>query len=384
MTAVGPLPAVAAGDRSYAIAIMSLPGIGPVRARQLVGAAGCFEAAWSDFARSLVAAGIPTAYHPRLLAARAVTDPDECVARLKRHAIEAVFAGDESYPGGFAAMHDPPLVVYIRGELVEADRLACAIVGTRRASPYGRWVTTKIAAGLARAKVTVVSGLALGIDGAAHAAALAAGGRSLAVLAGGLDRIYPAEHEPLAARIECGGALLSEYFPGSPTLAGNFVARNRLIAALGLVTLVCEAGRRSGAMLTARFAADYGRDVLAVPGRVGDPGSSGVNELIRDGAGLVQSTQDVLAALGLASAGEGPGERASAGAQGEDTPMGSALAQTVLMALMRGPRREDQLLADCQAEPGRLRAELVLLELRGRIARWPGGLYSLREDRSAR
>jgi DNA processing protein len=383
MTTGGTPPSIAAGDRVFAIAVMSLPGIGPVRARKLLDAAGCFEAAWSDLANSLVAAGIPTAHHPRLLAARAATDPDQCAATLERHSIEAVFAGDESYPRGFAAMHDPPLVVYIRGELVETDHLACAIVGTRRASPYGRWITTKIAAGLARAKVTVVSGLALGIDAAAHAAALAAGGRSLAVLAGGLDRVYPIEHEPLAARIAQDGALLSEYFPGLPTLAGNFVARNRLIAALGLVTLVCEAGRRSGAMLTARFAADYGRDILAIPGRVGDPGSSGVNELIRDGAGLVQSTQDVLAALGLAAAGIGEDEFGAGVARGDAEIAGSPLARSVLAALRRGPQREDQLLAGCQAEPGGLRAELTLLELQGRIARWPGGLYCLREDRSA-
>ncbi len=378
-------------DRPYAMAVYALYGIGPARAAALRARAGSFRAAWHGEPELYDGLGLPRGLQDTIAGNRPASRPFEIVAALSEHGIHAVFAGDPGYPWGFAAMQDAPLVVYIRGELAEPERRACAVVGTRRVSPYGRWMTGKVAAGLARAGVTVVSGLALGADGAAHEAALAAGGRTIAVLAGGLDQIYPAEHAGLAARIESRGALISEYCPGTPTRAGNFVSRNRLIAGLSLATIVTEAGRRSGAMITAGFAADYGREVLAVPGRVGDPGSSGVHALIRDGAGLVESAQDVLAALPAGAAGpdrmpwpsvlqpaaDAAGqEAASFGASAK--PGGDGLAARLLGFLAGGPCSERDLINRTGHPPGEVRSELVQLELDGRVSRLPGGIFLAR------
>ncbi len=365
----GPIPAL---DRPYALAVCALPGIGPARARALRLRAGSFRDAWLGPPELFDGLGLPHRLREQAIGWRPPARPVEIIELLERFSVRAVFEGDPGYPWGFAAMHDAPLVVYIRGELAETDRLACAVVGTRRVSPYGRWITGKIAAGLARAGVTVVSGLAAGADGAAHEAALAAGGRTIAVLAGGLDRVYPVEHAGLARCVESRGALITEYCPGTPTRAGNFVSRNRLIAALGMATVVTEAGRRSGAMITAGFAADYGRDVLAVPGRVGDPGSSGVHALLRDGAGLVETAEDVLALLpALRTAGSGGATRPAGGPGPGREPRSSAL----LALLAAGPYSERQLIDRSGGSPGAVRAELVRLELAGRVARLPGGIF---------
>ncbi len=203
-----------------------------------------------------------------------------------------------SFPHWLGELPDAPALLYVQGELVPKDRLSVAVVGTRHATPYGITQANRFGYGLAKAGITVVSGLARGIDAAAHRGALDAGGRTVAVLGSGLDRIYPNEHAELANEASCSGAVISEYPPSCPPRSGQFPQRNRLIAGLTLGTLVVEAPDRSGALITARLASELNRDVFALPGPINSRASRGCNQLIRDGAILVQSIEELINELG--------------------------------------------------------------------------------------
>ncbi len=206
-----------------------------------------------------------------------------------------------AYPALLREIDGSPPVLYLKGQLSEADQFALAVVGTRNADTYGQQVTERLVTELVRGQVTVVSGLALGIDTIAHSAALEAGGRTLGVLACGLDVVYPARNANLAQRIAEGGqgVLISEYPLGVRPESGNFPARNRIISGLSQGVLVVEAGERSGALITAEFASKQGREVFAVPGNIFSSRSTGTNRLIGDGAHLVQDVKDILDALNL-------------------------------------------------------------------------------------
>jgi DNA processing protein len=213
------------------------------------------------------------------------------------HGIRIVCPQDPDYPELLRELTDPPAVLFLRGELKAEDRLAVAIVGTRHPTPYGLRQAERLAAGLAAAGFTIVSGLARGIDAAAHRGALQAGGRTLAVLASGLLRIYPPEHRQLADEIEKQGALLSEALPQQAPLGTSFPKRNRIISGLAWGTIVVEAGTKSGALITAHHAMEQGREVFAVPGRADDRTAQGCNRLIRDGATMVLTPEDVIETL---------------------------------------------------------------------------------------
>lgn len=397
--------AVPDADRLFAMATYALPGIGPARARHLQATFGCFAAAWHAGPEAYQHLGLSRAQVERMAGERQriepAIQPERIENLLERWSVRSVLYGEPGYPLGLAAIHDPPLVVYIRGKLAPPADVGCAIVGTRRASPYGRWMAGRIAAGVARSGWWVISGMARGIDAAAHEAAMAAGGLTVAVLAGGLDCPYPPEHRALADRI-CDGAgvLLSEYLPGVPTMAGNFRARNRLISGLSAGVVVIEAGRRSGAISTASFAVEQGREVMAVPGRAGDPGSAGVHALIRDGAMLVEAAGDVIPIIessSLLTAARVPGRVADGGrgAQpvagetcskvanpatvGDDAETRSLPGPLLLKLLSSGPASEAQLIAALGTYgAGAVRASLLLLELEGHIERHEGAVYSSR------
>lgn len=287
-------------DLGHWIALTRVTGIGPRRFDRLMQAFGSARAVWEASAADLVAAGLDRRTTEALLAARRRVDPAKEADNLQRIGATAVTKLDPRYPGRLAEIYDPPPVLYVRGELGPPDQPAVAIVGTRAATAYGRMAAEHIASGLGRAGVTVVSGLALGIDSAAHRGALEGGGRTVAVLASGLDRVYPAQNTRLAQQIAEHGALVSEFPLGIKPEATNFPRRNRLISGLASGTLVVEAGARSGALITAAFAAEQGRDVMAVPGSIFSPVSEGTNNLIRDGAVPVTRADDVLAELGAA------------------------------------------------------------------------------------
>lgn len=276
---------------------------------------------------------------------------------------------DARYPALLAAIPVPP-DLWVRGTLVPDDALAIAIVGTRRASPYGIAVAERLAFDLAARGITVVSGLARGIDAAAHRGALAAAGRTLAVLGNGVDVIYPPESRTLAEEIAARGALVSQFAPGTAPLAWHFPARNRTLAALALGVVVVEAPERSGALITASQAADLGREVFAVPGQITSPASQGSNALIQDGAKLIRSWQDVVQELPdeWRRAVRAPSPDAEVEAPAVDSDEGRVLA------LLRAdePQHIEMLITRTGSRPGRVAAALIALELNGRARQLDG------------
>lgn len=290
----------------------------------------------------------------------------------------ALSPADARYPSRLAEVPDAPATLHVRGALVDADALAVAIVGSRRATPYGLDVAETLAADLAARGVTIVSGLARGIDAAAHRGALRVGGRTLAVLGSGVDVIYPPENRRLAAEITERGALLSQFAPGTPPLPQNFPTRNQVIAALSLAVVVVEAAEKSGSLITARLAAELGREVLAVPGRITAPESRGANRLIQDGAHVAMGWEDVVGVLPerwkarvTATAGIGRVGDAAAAGRGavEGGPSGY---RSILELLGEDPIDIDHVIERSGLGAGRVSAALLELELEGRVRQIEG------------
>lgn len=281
----------------HSLALASVPGVGPVLARRLIRrfgtAAAVFRASEEEF---LEIEGVGPAGARALAAFDAFGGAEAEVAQVLAAGYGLLALEDPRYPEALRAVEDAPTVLYLAGEIAPADAAAVAVVGTRNASDYGREMTARFAAGLAEAGVTVVSGLARGIDTVAHEAALAAGGRTVAVLGAGLDRPYPPENKGLLRRIaeEGRGAAVTEFPLGTPPEARNFPRRNRVISGFALGVLVVEAAERSGSLITARTALEQGREVFAVPGPLTWEHSRGANRLIRAGAKLVERAEDVL------------------------------------------------------------------------------------------
>jgi len=275
------------------------------------------------------------------------------------------------YPAQLAGVPSAPETLYVRGRMLADDALAVAIVGARRATPYGLAVAEQLGGALGARGVTVVSGLARGIDSAAHRGALDAGGRTIAVLGSGVDVIYPPENRQLARRIAAAGALISQFAPGTRPLPYHFPERNRVIAGLVLAVVVVEAAEKSGALITAGFAAELGREVLAVPGRVSSPESRGAHRLIQDGAALVQDADDVIAALPAhwrACVKPAPGAREGTGA----AIAVSGDSGRVLAALGEDPVAIDDVIERSGMGSARATALLLELELSGRVRQLDG------------
>ena len=286
-------------ELKYFIGFSFIPGIGRVRLGQLENYFGSLEKAWEAPSAELKKAHLDdsviravTSWRPRL-------SLDEAMEQMKRHDVQALTWHDEKYPGRLKEIYDYPPILYVKGEILPEDEWCLAVVGTRLATAYGRQVTEEIATDLAHNKITVVSGLARGIDTIAHQAALEAGGRTIAVSACGLDIIYPTENANLAKQIIEHGALISEYPLGTKPKPEYFPRRNRILSGISLGVLVTEAGESSGALITADLALEQNRDVLAVPGSVLSPASYGTNRLIQQGAKLIQNCQDILEELNL-------------------------------------------------------------------------------------
>jgi DNA processing protein len=269
-------------------------------------------------------------------------------------------AGREGYPPLLSTIPDPPIVLWLAGRAHVLDLPSVALVGSRHASPNGLAIARMLARDLTRAGVVVVSGLAQGVDSAAHEGALEAGGPTIAVLGCGPDVVYPRQNRTLAARIRDVGCLLSEFPPGTPPLPRHFPLRNRIISGLSLAVVVIEAAERSGSLITARLALEQGRDVLAVPGGVVSGCHRGCHALIKDGAGLVESAEDVLAEIGWSPKQSGRAEPRHGIAA--VMPRGEPIAVDALALRIAKPVNE-------------LLAELSELELAGRVARMPGGVF---------
>jgi len=286
-------------ERQALVALSQVSHIGPVRLGRLRDHFGSLDLAWEAAAGDLRGVLDERACREVLLARERIS-PAEVMERIAKSGAEVITVLDDVYPRILREIPGPPPVLYVRGMLPLQDEPTVAIVGTRRATSYGREATTRVASELAAAGVTIVSGLAKGVDGFAHRAALESAGRTVAVMASGVDIIYPPEHRQLAERIVESGALVSDYPPGAKPDAPNFPARNRIISGLSLATIVIEAPSRSGALITVGFAADQGRDVYAVPGSILSAASEGSNRLLRQGAIPLTSAADLLEDLKLA------------------------------------------------------------------------------------
>ncbi len=282
-----------------AVRLSLVPGIGPRTYAQLVAAFGGPEQVLRAAPADLNALpGIGAKLARAVALATQEVDVDDELQRCSDFGIDILEVHSDGYPRRLKEIFDPPAVLFCQGPLLPQDDLAIAIVGTRHASPYGLLQAERFAKGLALAGMTIISGLARGIDAAAHRGALAAGGRTIAVLGSGILNLYPPDHRSLANEIVTHGAVLSEFPTLQPPKAGAFPRRNRLVSGLTLGVLVIEAAERSGALISARHAMEQGRDVFALPGRVDNRNSRGCHRLIRDGAKLVENIDDVLAELG--------------------------------------------------------------------------------------
>jgi DNA processing protein len=357
----------AEAERPYWIAISLVPGIGPVGFARLLHRFGSARAAWAVGSAMLedlprlpddAASGLG-----RLRRLGAVTAARTVLASLQRVGGRVITALDAGYPSALATVDPRPPVLYVAGDEAAFDAPAVAVVGTRRATSYGRSTAIEIADELARAGVTVVSGLAIGIDGEAHAAAVAAGGRSVAVLPSPLDRVYPPRHRELATRlVASGGALVSELAPGHSPGRPDFARRNRIIAGLASAVVVVEAPDRSGALLTAAAATEIGREVYAVPGPIDAIASRGCNRLIADHlAVIVTSPAGLLNGIGLRH-----GDRPVS-----VTSLSEAEA-LVLHALLKRPASIEELMAPTRLRPGSLASALTMLEARGLATSYGG------------
>ena len=290
--------------------------------------------------------------------------------------------GEPDYPAALAGIADAPPALWALGDITLFNRPAVGMVGARNASSLGLRMARRLGQGLSEGGFTVVSGLARGIDAAAHDAALMGEGRTIAVMAGGLDVIYPAENAALARRIAETGCRISEHPPGLEPQARHFPLRNRIVAGLSRAVVVVEAAAKSGSLITAKAALDYGREVMAVPGHPFDARASGCNGLIRDGALLVRGPADVAEALGTTTRPEPvlrlPPQPPLPGPQAPQRPLKDvALLHSMILArLGPSPLAEDQLVRDLNVTPAQIAPELLSLELDGRIARQPGGLLA--------
>ena len=286
-------------DLKYWIGFSFIPGIGRVRLGYLESYFGSLEAAWQAGAAELKKAHLDDTVIKAVTSWRPKLHLEEELEKMKREGVQALIWHDEKYPARLKEIYDYPPILYMKGEFLPEDEWCLAVVGTRLATAYGRQITEEIVTDLAHNNITIVSGLARGIDTIAHHAALEAGGRTIAVAACGLDTIYPAENTNLAKQIIEHGALVSEYPLGTKPKPEYFPRRNRILSGISLGVLVTEAGEGSGALITADQALEQNRDVLAVPGSVFSPASCGTNHLIQQGAKLVRNCQDILEELNL-------------------------------------------------------------------------------------
>lgn len=359
--------------KAYWVGFNLVKGIGAVRLRNLIQHFGDVETAWHASPQEMRAAGLGPKLIETMQQVRAGVSLELVWERVHSLGIQVLTWEDEAYPRRLKEIDQPPPVLYLRGNLLPEDEWAVAIVGTRGITAYGRQVTAEITSVLARRGVTVISGLARGVDAEAHKVALNAGGRTLAVLGSGVDQIYPPEHRQLANQIIASGALMSDYAPGTPPDGVNFPPRNRIISGLSMAVIVIEAGERSGALITAEFAADQGREVFAVPGNINAPKSVGCNRLIHQGARPLLTPEDVLESLDLASFQQ---QRVARAVLPKDE-----VEARLLSVLTREPMHVDDIRARVDMPIEKVSATLALMELKGMVRQLGGmNFVAIREE----
>jgi DNA processing protein len=353
-----------------------VPGVGPRTCRTLLERFGSARKVL-DAAESTLrdVPGVGPKLAEKVVRARREVEAEAELDLCRRSGVRVVVQGDDGYPPKLAEIPDPPSLLYVRGSVEPADQIAIALVGSRKCTPYGLRIAERLASSLARVGLTVVSGLARGIDAAAHRGALAAGGRTIAVLANGLGEVYPPEHEGLAREVADSGALISESPMGQSPLAGLFPQRNRIISGLSLGVVVVEATPRSGSLSTAKHATDQNREVFAVPGPVDSLPSRGCHHLIRDGARLVETVDDILEELGplvreVRARPEEPAIRHPAELSLSDQE------RTLLGRLDDRGVSVDELIVGSGLTASQVMATLSVLEMRRLVRRLPGPRFA--------
>lgn len=357
-------------EKLYWLAFSAFKGIGSKKFALLRNYFGSAEKAWQADEKKLRAIGLGPKLTKSLLKFRHSFNPSSYFLRVCEKGIECYFLDDDRYPESLKKTDNPPFVLYVKGAIKSKDQWSIAIVGTRKMTIYGRQITENLTIELVKAKMTIVSGLARGIDTATHRAALKANGRTIGVLACGLDIVYPPENFSLVKEIINGrGAVVSEFPLGMRPFPGSFPARNRIISGLSLGTVVVECPKRSGALITARHAAEQGREVFAVPGPVTSPNSAGPSHLIKMGAKLVYDTNDVLDELKL----EGKAKDSS-------TVLLENPEQELILSLIKDKaKRIDELVRESGFDLGKVASIMSLMEIKGKVENLGNMVYGVKK-----
>lgn len=362
-------------QKAYWVGFNHIKGIGSVRLKSLVDFFSDLSVAWQAPAEALQAAGLPPKIIQNLQRFRKQVDLELLYQSILDKGIQIITLLDESYPRRLKEIEQPPPVLYMGGQLIDEDDWTVAVVGTRRMTAYGRQATAELSNFLGHNGITLVSGLARGVDGLAHKTILDSGGRTIAVLGSGVDRIYPPENRQLAARIIENGAIISDYAPGTPPEGINFPPRNRIISGLSLATIVVEAGETSGALITASFAAEQGREVFAIPGNIYSLQSKGTNRLIQQGAIPLLSMEDILETLNL--------EKIHVQRHVRKLIPADDMEKRLLTVLNFEPKHIDEISEELEIPVEKVSASLALMELKGMVQQLGGMNYiQVRESNS--
>ncbi|HYE84035.1 MAG TPA: DNA-processing protein DprA [Clostridia bacterium] len=359
-------------DKKYWIWLSSLPGVGSKSCLNLIRHFGSAENVYQCSCSELLETGIINAQTAKTVSLhRNLENANDYLRTVKENGIKVYTILDNEYPDNLKNIYDPPPVLYVKGELKESDSLAVGIVGSRKASDYGLRMAKRIAARLAELEITIVSGMALGIDSAAHRGAVSVNGRTIAVFACGLKHVYPMTNYQLSQEIQKCGALISEYPFDREAFPQQFPARNRIISGMSLGVIVVEAGEKSGSLITADFALEQGREVFAVPGNISSPNSKGTNTLIKNGAKLVSELEDIIEELNLNLTYKGKSDADNCGRSDI-----SAEEERILAYLKKMGGDKDEIAAATELQPGKVMAALTKLEIKGLIQQI-GGNYLL-------
>lgn len=361
--------------KAYWVGFNLVKGIGAIRLKQILDFYGSLDVAWNSPSSGLLAAGLPKKVVENFNQVKNQVDLERIMENISTQKIRIMTWEDSDYPRRLREINQAPPVLFIKGAINVEDDWAVAVVGTRRVTPYGRQVAAEIARFLAQNGVTVVSGLARGVDAIAHQSALQNGGRTIAVLGSGVDVIYPPEHRKLGLEIAQQGAIVSDYPVGTQPDGVNFPPRNRIISGLSLATVVVEAGEKSGALITAEFAVEQGRDVFAVPGSILTPQSEGTNRLIEQGARPLLKMSEILESLKLEQIPEKQAARKS-------NPLTPA-EQKLLAKLTQEPVHVDELCELTGLPIHDVSATLTMMELKGLVSQVGGMNYvAMRETKA--
>ena len=352
----------------YWLAFNTITELGPIRWQKLLDHFPSIIDAWQAPATSIIMAGVEPSAAAAICKAKLTINPDTELEKIHRLKLNVVTMQDDTYPTLLKSAYAPPMVLYYRGTLPNPLDILLGIVGSRKMSSYGKYVTQQISNDLAKARITIVSGLALGVDACAHQTTLDTNGNTYAVLGNGLDAMYPRANVRLAQRIiDSGGGVISEFPPGTPPFKGNFPQRNRVIAGISRGVLVTEAAERSGSLITARFALEFGRDVFAVPGDINRENATGTNELLKRGAAMVTNADDIISAWGITI----QEKNKTANQPFSDDE------QKIILHLTE-PMHVDKIAALARLDISAANAALTVMEIKGIVTSLGGNVYAKR------